>query len=115
MRNTWLLLRIQLSAILGFNKIFHLKDRKERRKKLAARIAIGLCILLLLPSIGVYAFLMGMGMNELGQIGLFPGMILAVSCIMTLISSVSLANGTLFAYRDYDLIASLPVKPGKLR
>ena len=114
MRNTWLLLRVQLSAVLGINKILHLKDKKERRKKLTGRIAIGLCMLMLLPSAGLYAFMMGMGMNEMGQIGLFPGVTLAVSCIMTLISSVSMAQGTLFAYRDYDLIASLPVCPREI-
>ena len=90
MRHTWLLLRVQLSAVLGINKILHLKDKKERRKKLTGRIAIGLCMLMLLPSAGLYAFMMGMGMNEMGQIGLFPGVTLAVSCIMTLISSVSI-------------------------
>ncbi len=111
MKNAVLLLKIQLSALLGFNKILHLKDKKERRKKLAGKIAIYLCMLLLLPSIGMYAYLVGYGMDAAGLIGLFPGVMLAAICMMTLISSVSLANGTLFAFRDYELIMSLPVRP----
>lgn len=110
MRNVKLLFGVQLSALLGFNKILHLKEKSERRNKMAAKIAICFCMLLLLPSIGLYAYVMGEGMNALGQIHLFPAVMLAGSCIMTLISSVSLANGTLFAFRDYDLIMSLPVK-----
>lgn len=111
MRNTWLLLKVQLSALLGFNKIIHLKDKKERRKKMSARIAIMFCMLMALIAVGAYAFLFGIAMSELGQIGLFPGFMLAVTCVMTLISSVSMASGTLFAFKDYDLTMSLPVKP----
>ncbi len=114
MRNAWLLLKIQLSALLGFNKIIHLRDKRERRKKMAGKIAIGLCMLMLLPSFGMYAFMMGMGMKEMGQIGLFPGMTLACLCVMTLFSSISMAHGTLFAFRDYDMIMSLPVKNSEI-
>ncbi len=110
MRNTWLLLKIQLSNILGFNRIIHLKDKKERRKKMAARIAIYCAMLMVMPAIGMYAVLMAMGMDMLGQIALFPGVIMAALCVMTLFSSVSLANGTLFAFKDYDMTMSLPVK-----
>ena len=111
MRNTWLLLKVQLSALLGFNKIIHLKEKKERRKKMTGRIAIMFCMLMAVAAVGAYAFLFAMGMNELGQIGLFPGFMLAATCMMTLISSVSMANGTLFSFKDYDLVMSLPVKP----
>ena len=114
MKNTWLLLKIQLSNILGFNRIIHLKDKGERRRKLAGRIAIYACMLLALPAFGVYAFLMAMGMDAMGQIGLYPGLMLAVQCVMTLISSVSLANGTLFAFRDYELTMSLPVRSSEI-
>ncbi|MBQ2955098.1 MAG: hypothetical protein IJE08_01410 [Clostridia bacterium] len=110
MKNVWLLLRVQLSALLGLNKILHLKDKKERRSKLTAKIALFFCMLLLIPALGLYAYVMGEGMNAMGQIALFPAVMLAAGCMMTLISSVSLANGTLFAFRDYDLIMSLPVR-----
>ena len=110
MKNVWLLLKIQLSALLGFNKILHLKDKAERRKQMAAKIAIGFCILLLIPSFGMYAYVMAEGMNTIGQIHLFPAVMLAAGCMMTLISSVPLANGTLFAFKDYDMVMSLPVK-----
>lgn len=110
MKNVWSLTKIQLSALLGFNKILHLKDKSERRRKLTAKIAIYLCVLMLLPSFGMYAYVMAEGMNALGQIHLFPAFMLAAGCVMTLMSSIPLANGTLFAFKDYDLIMSLPVK-----
>ncbi len=110
MKNVWSLTKIQLSALLGFNKILHLKDKSERRSKLIAKIAIYLCVLILIPSFGMYAYVMAEGMNALGQIYLFPAFMLAAGCMMTLFSSVALANGTLFAFKDYDLIMSLPVK-----
>ena len=106
MKNVWSLTKIQLSALLGFNKILHLKDKSERRSKLISKIAIYLCFLLLLPSFGMYAYIMAEGMNALGQIHLFPAFMLAAGCVMTLMTSVSLANGTLFAFKDYDLIKS---------
>jgi len=110
MKNVWLLTKIQLSALLGFNKILHLKDKSERRRKMTSKIAIGLCFLMLLPSFGMYAYIMAEGMNALGQIGLFPAVMLAVGCLMTLFSSVPLAQGTLFAFKDYEQVMSLPVK-----
>lgn len=111
MRNTWLLLKVQTSALLGFNKIRHIKDKKERWKKTAARVAYGFCVLMLLAVFGAFAFIFGLSMDALGQIGLFPGFMLAATCVMTLISSVAIANGTLFSFKDYELIMSLPVKP----
>jgi len=111
MRNTWLLLKIQLSSLLGLNKIIHLKDKKERAKKLAGYIGLRVCMLMILPAFGVYAYFMGSGMQLLGQIQLFPALTLGMLCIMTLFSSIPLANGTIFAFKDYDLIMSLPVKP----
>lgn len=110
MRNVWLLTKIQLSALLGFNKILHLKDKSERRSRMTAKIAICLCMLFLLPSFGMYAYIMAEGMNALGQIGLFPAVMLAAGCIMTLFSSIPLAQGTLFAFKDYEQVMSLPVK-----
>ncbi len=114
MRNVWLLLRVQLSAMLGLNRILHLKDRRERIKKLAGRIGLGLCLLMALPGFGAYAYLMASGMNTLGQLGLFPSVILAANCMMTLIASVSVASGTLLTFKDYDLTMSLPVKPSEI-
>ncbi len=111
MRNTWLLLKIQLSALFGLNKILHLKDKKERVMKLIGRILLSLCMVMVLPAFGAYAYFMGSGMQMLGQIHLFPALTLGMLCIMTLFSSVSLANGTIFAFKDYDQIMSLPVKP----
>ncbi len=109
MKNTWLLLKIQLSSMIGLNKIIHLKDKKERTTKLIGRIAIFLCMLMVLPAFGLYAYFFASGMQALGQLTLFPAMMLGGLCLMTLFSSLSLANGTLFAFKDYDLIASLPV------
>lgn len=109
MRNTWLLLKIQLSSMIGLNKVIHIKDKKERRKKLAGKIALFLCMLFVLPAFGVYAYMFASGMQSLGQIGLFPAMMLGGLCVMTLFTSMSFANGTLFGFKDYDLIVSLPV------
>ena len=67
--------------------------------------------MVVLPAFGIYAYFMASGMQMLGQIQLFPALILGLLCIMTLLSSVPLANGTIFAFKDYDLIMSLPVKP----
>ncbi len=109
MKNTWLLLKIQLSSMIGLNKILHLKDKKERVKKLIGKIAIFLCMLFVLPAFGMYAYLFATGMQALGQLTLFPAMMLGGLCVMTLFSSMSFANGTLFGFKDYDLIVSLPV------
>lgn len=111
MKNTWLLLKIQIFALLGFNKILRLKDKRERRKKILARAAIALCLLAAWAGFAICAFLFGYAMDALGQIGLLPGLMLAIVCVLTLFSSASMASETLFNFKDYELVMSLPVQP----
>ena len=48
-------------------------------------------------------------MLELGLGQAVPGYALAGASIMTLIFTILKSNGFLFAFRDYDLVMSLPV------
>ena len=109
MRNMWLLFRVQLSGLLGLNKIRHIKDPRERRKKTVGRVAVWLCMLCLIPTDVMYSYFMATGMQAVGALSAFPAVMLALTGMMCLLSSVATAHGTLYAFKDYEQVVSLPV------
>ena len=110
MRDMWLLFRVQLLGMFGLNRIRHIKDPKERRKKTLGRVAVWLCMLMLVPTDVMYSYFMATGMQAVGALSAFPAVMLALTSLMCLISSVAAANGTLYAFKDYEQVVSLPVK-----
>lgn len=109
MKNAWRLFRVQLSAMLGFNTLRHMKDRTERRKKGFSKMAIWVCLLCLLPMDIMYSYLMATGLQAVGALSAFPGVMMALTCLMTLITSIPGASGALYKFKDYEQVMSLPV------
>lgn len=100
-----LLLKLQLTGILGINKILYSNDRKEKRKmQLICFGMILLCIMMLVYS-GSFAIIS----LQLGMVSLIPQFVLVICGIGTLIFTFLKSNGLLFGNKDYDMIMSLPV------
>ena len=57
-----------------------------------------------------YCYLLAHGMGSMGMAYVIPGYAIAITGIITLFFTAVKANGVLFAYKDYDILMSLPVK-----
>ena len=55
-----------------------------------------------------------MTLNAIGMLKLLPEMMMAVTCVITIITTINKVKGTLFGFKDYDQIMSLPVKTSKI-
>jgi len=109
MHKMWLLLKVQIMDMIGLNRM--VKSHKHGKGKLAAWLGLVLLIVLVLPfSVGTYMYLIAYGLNMLGQIALFPAVALGVAFMTTLVTTVYKVNGTLFRFKDYDMVMALPVK-----
>lgn len=96
----FLLMKVQL---LG-----QMKGREKSRGSLvvlAAYIFVGLVF-------AAYSFLLAFGLGALGLSAMIPGYALMITSLVNLFFTTLKANGVLFAYKDYDLLMSLPVKTG---
>jgi ABC-2 type transport system permease protein len=108
MRSCWLLLKIQLIDMIGLNRARHSSVLKRRKLWSWAGMAFVFCAVV--PA-GVIAYMypVALGLNMIGQIWAFPVLALAVSSMVSLITTITKVNGVLFAFRDYDSVMSMPI------
>lgn len=114
MNEVRLLLKNQLLALFGFNKIRHTGDPGEKRKLTGFLVMMGTVALLLVGMMTLYSVGMAFVLEPAGLLDLVPGLMMAVASVLSLVTTVYKAPGLLFAFKDYDLLMSLPVRTGSL-
>lgn len=103
------LVSIQLWAVLG-DMLSIGKNRKKRPKALY----VGIIIFILFMS-GLsffYNMMIGVGLRIYGALDMLPPMIMAVTCLVILMTTIFKVKGTIFGFKDYDMVMSLPVSTG---
>lgn len=107
MKNLFKLTRVQIGSAMEFIKIF---NRGKRSKKGAGTLAIlaGAAILFGFLS-GMYSYAFGISYQEVGQLRLLPGLMMAAACMIIIVTTIYKVKGTLFGTKDYDMLMSLPV------
>lgn len=74
-------------------------------------LLITLLFLILLSGVSFsYSYLIGTSLKMIGMLPLLPELMMAVTCIITIITTIYKVKGTLFGFKDYDITMSLPVK-----
>lgn len=107
MNSLRILLKYTLINKLNLNKLF--KNVKEKN-------LVILVVLALLSSLGIFAFatlymfLLGQTFIEIGCVELLILMGLAFGTLMCFVSNIPMCDSTLFHSRDYEMLASMPVK-----
>lgn len=99
-KKCFLLMKVQLSG--------QFKRKEKNRGSMlvfAAYVFLGLVV-------AAYSFLVAFGLGAMELSHVIPGYALAITSLITLFFTTIKANGILFAYRDYDLLMSLPIKTG---
>lgn len=100
------LLKIHLMTQLGLNTFKYEKDKKKRLNK----ILISATITFLAIMLAIYCGGLAYGLVQIGAAEVIPVYALVISSILALVFTMFKANGELFAFKDYDLVMSLPIK-----
>lgn len=104
MRKLWILTRVQLRAMLA---TFSLGDRKKH----AAGGAVAMLFIggLAMYLSGIYSFLFGAQLSEIGAMDLLVPLMGVMAAFMALMFTVNAASGIVFSNRDSELLLALPV------
>ena len=110
MKHLWLLTKISFGSTFDFNKFFKKSNLKQKILKTLAIIGAFILLVLILITAFFYSYSIGIVLGELGQVELLPGLMMALVCVIVIILTMSRVKGTLFGFKDYDLLISLPIK-----
>lgn len=100
------LVSIQLFAVLG-DMLSIGKNRQKKPKLLYAGVIFFIVFMSALSL--MYNLMIGMGFKMYHSLDVLPAMIMAATCFVILITTIFKIKGTIFGFRDYDMVMSLPV------
>ncbi len=108
MNKILLLVKLQLKGSLNIKKMFYMREDKNTSRIILTLLAMFLPFLFGGMS-GVYAYLYATMLKPMGALETIPAMWMALTCFMTLFTTMFKVKGTLFQFSDYDMIMSMPV------
>lgn len=103
------LVRVQLWAVLG--EMLSIGTKRNKKPK-AIYIGIGLFVLLMSAISFLYSFMIGSGLAMFDSLEVLPPMFMSITCIVLLITTIFKIKGTVFGFRDYDMVMSMPISTG---
>ena len=109
MRDVWLLTKLYIVELLGWNRALHAPRGRARAGKIATIAAIDAALVVLLGYAGVYLFFLMRALSTLGLADLFPSLIATSTAMLTFFGALLRTSGTLYGCRDHDLQAALPI------
>lgn len=111
MRKVMRLVGVQLWAMLA--SMFAIGENKKKKTK---ALYGGFMIFILLIS-GVsflYAYMTGLGLRMFNSIEILPSLFMALTSVVILFTTIFKVKGTVFGFKDYDMVMSLPVSNSKI-
>ena len=105
MRSFFLLLKIQLLGLFGINKALHANAAKAKRALVLGALAVVAVVVVA----AAYSAGVAEGLVQLGLADAVPLVAVLVGAVAGAVAAFLKANGVLFAFKDYDLVMSLPV------
>ena len=103
-----LLILLRVSA-RGFVRRHTGAQAPERWKGRLGKAGLAVLMLLLYGMVVGYTIALGVGLNAIGLIDVYPTMALTITAIFSLLAALRGAQTTLFRSQDFDLVLSLPV------
>lgn len=109
MKKLMSLLKVYMLQFAGINEIMRGQDRTKRGKAIGMLILFSVVGLMMLGM--SYGFFHGMcfGLNSLGAPELTLVLACAAASLVSILTTVFKVSPTLFAFKDFDLVMSLPV------
>ncbi len=104
------LLALELRSLYGINKARFTKDQKAKNRY---HLLIGAWVILILMVFGYVAGLV-YGLCALGLGEIVPAYLVMIASLLILAFGIFTAGSRIFGKAGYDILASLPVKPGSI-
>jgi len=104
--NTWILLKAQFLNQSGVNTFRYEKDKKKKNNIVIFVTAMTITMLMM----AVYCFMMAYGLGRIGLTAIIPGYAFTITSLIVMLFTLFKASGTLFAFKDYDMLMALPVQ-----
>ncbi len=104
------LLSLELRSLYGINKHLHTKNRKEQN----TYRALSLVWVLLIGMVFAYVGGLVYGLCFLGLGKIVPAYLVMIASLLILAFGVFTAGNRIFGQKGYDILASMPVKPGSI-
>lgn len=109
MRKLRLLLRVNALNIFNINRLRHAADKKEKTKAVWTLIGFTLVGLMIAGQMGMYSYVLASALNGMDALPIMPGYIVMSASLVIIFTTVYKSAGTLFGFRDYDALMSLPI------
>jgi ABC-2 type transport system permease protein len=100
------LVRVQLWAVLG--DVLSIGAGKKRSSKVIYG-GVALFTLVIGGVSFIYSLMIGTGLKLYDSIDLLPSLMMAATCIVLLLTTTFQIKGTIFGFKDYDMVMSLPI------
>ncbi len=99
-----------LFQILMWNqyKLNEIKDKNSKYRRNA--FLTGIVMAIVIGILATYSFGMGFALGKMGIAKVIPGYGIMIVGIITLFFTIFKSNGTIFAFKDYEQLISLPIK-----
>ncbi|MBU3160406.1 hypothetical protein KPL37_11680 [Clostridium frigoris] len=104
--STLILLKAQFLNQSGVNTFRYENDKNKKNKMVIFAFAMTITVIMMV----VYCFMMAYGLGSIGLSGIIPGYAFTITSLIVMLFTIFKASGTLFAFKDYDMLMSLPVK-----
>lgn len=109
MKKLFFLLRVDALGVLGVNRLCHGGDRAAKRKAIGA-LALAAFVAACFAGIAfLYFSMMAGAFAALGALELILGVAAVAGALVTVVTSIVSAPNTLFTFRDFDQVLSLPI------
>ncbi len=105
------LLKVYMKNSFSLKRLFGFDLKKNRIKTIFTSIAIvyGVCVIVGL--FGWMFFDLGRVLDDMGQIQILLSFLGVFLVVFPVFLTLFLASGSLFYYKDYDIVGHLPIKP----
>lgn len=110
MNKLWVLLKANITANLGFNKVLHARDKKQKWKALGMTLLFLFLFVYLFVVLTVSSYAMAGELAKMGLLSLLLATAYLMGFMVSLFMTIYKASGFLFTSKDLDLLYSLPVK-----
>lgn len=109
MKKVMRLVSIQLWASMG-NMLSLGNSSKKKPKALYTGLVF---LVIMLGGVAFfYSYFIGSGLKMYDSIEILPALMMAVTSAMVLLTTVFKVKGTIFGFKDYDMVMSMPVSTG---
>jgi len=101
------LVSIQMGAVL--TDMLSLGDSRKKKSKILGYGGLTLFVISMSLLFFMYVFMISEGLKMFDSLDIMPTLMMAITSVIVLMTTIFKIKGTIFAFKDYDLVMSLPV------